>query len=76
MGKGTEMAKKTDIYTTALMVIIDGIARSDATAEIKQAGAYLAGLVIADSRGKITIDKLKAINSIMEMAAESDETCC
>jgi hypothetical protein len=66
------MAKEFDIYLKSLEVIIDGMARSDATAATKQAGAYLAGLVVADSKGKIGRDKLMRIVSIMEMAAECD----
>jgi hypothetical protein len=48
------------------------MARSDATAATKQAGAYLAGLVVADSKGKIGPDKLMRIVSIMEMAADTE----
>lgn len=72
VGKGFDMTQKFDIHKTSLMLILDGMACSEATAEVKQAGAYLAGLVIADSKGKISADKLKAITSIMEMAAEAD----
>ncbi len=72
VGKGFDMTQKFDIHKTSLMLILDGMACSEATAEVKQAGAYLAGLVVADSKGKISADKLKAITSIMEMAAEAD----
>lgn len=44
---------------------------SEATEATKKAGAYLTGLIIADSKGTITPEKLTAITSIMEMAAES-----
>ncbi|EGR1512129.1 hypothetical protein D6089_09620 [Vibrio vulnificus] len=61
---------ETDITKTALEIIIDGVAASDATPTTYQAGIYLAGLILADTKGQIDAEKQKAILSIIKMASE------
>lgn len=65
-----KVKQEKSIHLTALELVIDAMSVSEATAATKKAGAYLAGLIIADSKGVITPEKLTAITNIMEMAAE------
>jgi len=66
-----KITQKKSIHFAALELVIDAMSVSEATEATKKAGAYLTGLIIADSKGTITPEKLTAITSIMEMAAES-----
>lgn len=59
-----------DVALSALEIILDGVASSESTERTRQAGAYLARLVMADSHGSLDTDKQKAILSIIEMASE------
>ena len=67
--------KEVDIFQQSLELIIDSVALSTAGESRKQAGLYLMGLVVADNKGKLDADKIKAISSLIEMAddAESPE---
>jgi predicted transcriptional regulator len=64
--------KKDDIFQQSLELIIDSVALSTVGESRKQAGIYLMGLVIADNKGKLDADKIKAISSLIEMADEAD----
>ncbi|EMK3382393.1 hypothetical protein V8054_000598 [Vibrio parahaemolyticus] len=61
-----------DIVLSALEIVIDGVANSEATERTREAGAYIAGLILADMKGQLDPDKQKAILSIIEMASEID----
>ncbi|WP_375750929.1 hypothetical protein [Vibrio sp. HN007] len=63
-----------DIFQQALEVIIDGVAQSHTEEQRTQAGIYLAGLVMADNKGRLDSDKIKAIWSLIEMAGEVDSS--
>ncbi|MBH9740102.1 hypothetical protein [Vibrio navarrensis] len=68
LGRITESDK--DVTKTALEIIIDGVASSDANHITYQAGIYLAGLILADTKGQIDAEKQKAILSIIKMASD------
>ncbi|ENM5730717.1 hypothetical protein CW613_001698 [Vibrio mimicus] len=59
-----------DITLSALEIILDGVAGSESTESTRQAGLYLARLVLADSSGRFDEEKQKAVLSIIEMALE------
>ncbi len=61
-----------DVTKTALEIIIDGVASSDANQTTYQAGIYLAGLILADTKGQIDAEKQKAILSIIKMASDAE----
>jgi len=69
-GKGIDMFKEKQLFQSALDVIIDGVALSTAGENRAQAGVYLMGLVVADNQGRFDAEKAKAIQAIIEMAAE------
>ncbi|HAS6026596.1 TPA: hypothetical protein I7142_22460 [Vibrio vulnificus] len=60
--------KEKDIVLSALEVVIDGISSSEANEEMRVAGVYIAGLIIADTKGLLEQDVRKAVLSIIEMA--------
>ncbi|WED23526.1 hypothetical protein L3Q72_20000 [Vibrio sp. JC009] len=62
--------KEKDIFQQALELIIDGVAQSRIEEGKVQAAVYLAGLAIADNKGRLDADKTKAILSLVEMAGE------
>lgn len=64
--------KQKDIFLQALELIIDGVALSTPIENRATVGVYLMSLVIADSKGRLDADKIKAIMSLIEMADESD----
>lgn len=66
------MSDKKELFQQSLEVIIDGISMSDAREGSAQVGCYLVGLLIADNKGELDADKIKAIQSIIEMAAEAE----
>lgn len=72
IGKGVDMSNKNqnDILLSALEIVIDGVASSEATERTRAAGAYIAGLILADTKGQLDTKKQKAILSIIEMASE------
>ncbi|WP_322804477.1 hypothetical protein SO574_19825 [Vibrio alfacsensis] len=74
IGKDVDMSGKIqkDIVLSALEIVIDGVASSEATERTREAGAYIAGLILADMKGQLDPDKQKAILSIIEMASEVD----
>ncbi|KIP66828.1 hypothetical protein SN13_11575 [Vibrio alginolyticus] len=76
IGKGGDMSNKNqnDILLSALEIVIDGVASSEATERTRAAGAYIAGLILADTKGQLDPKKQKAILSIVEMASEVDST--
>ncbi|AVH28730.1 TPA: hypothetical protein N2901_004017 [Vibrio parahaemolyticus] len=61
---------QNDILLSALEIVIDGVASSEATERTRAAGAYIAGLILADTKGQLDTKKQKAILSIIEMASE------
>ncbi|ANU36269.1 hypothetical protein [Vibrio scophthalmi] len=71
-GKGIDMAEKKQLFQQALELIIDGISLSETEGNRSQAGAYLMGLVVADNQGQLDAKKIIAIQSIIEMAAETE----
>ena len=71
-GKGIDMAEKNQLFQQALELIIEGIVLNTAGENRAQVGVYLMGLVIADNQGKLDAEKVGAIQSIIEMAAETD----
>ncbi|PTO79539.1 hypothetical protein [Vibrio splendidus] len=66
------MSNKKKLFQQSFDVIIDGISMSEARADSAQVGVYLMGLLIADNNGELDADKIKAIQSIIEMAAEAE----
>lgn len=66
------MPYKKMLFQRSLDVIIDGISMSEARADSAQVGVYLMGLLIADNKGELDADKIKAIQSIISMAAEAE----
>ncbi|HDY7702280.1 TPA: hypothetical protein RQK06_002298 [Vibrio vulnificus] len=72
--KGIDMSDKKQLFQQALELIIDGVALSTETESRAQVGAYLMGLVVADNEGRLDSDKIKAIQSIIEMASEVDSS--
>ena len=65
------MSKEKQLFQSGLEVIIDGVSMSEASEGSRQAGVYLMGLLIADNKGELDADKVKAIQAIVEMAAEA-----
>ncbi|CAK2094656.1 conserved hypothetical protein [Vibrio crassostreae] len=65
------MSKEKQLFQSGLEVIIDGVSMSEASEGSGQAGVYLMGLLIADNKGELDADKVKAIQAIVEMAAEA-----
>lgn len=61
----------TELQQT-LEIIIDGVAHSDATQQKRQMGIKLLNLVIANYQGEVSEQTRQAIQSIIEMAAETD----
>lgn len=59
---------------SALEIVIDGVANSEATERTRAAGAYIAGLILADTKGQLDSKNKKPILSIVEMASEVDST--
>lgn len=66
------MSKEKQLFQSVLDVIIDGVALSTTSKNRAQAGVYLMGLVVADNQGRLDAEKAKAIQSIIEMAAEGE----
>lgn len=66
------MSNKKELFQQSLDVIIDGISMSEARADSAHVGVYLMGLLIADNNGELDEDKIKAIQSIIKMAAEAE----
>ncbi|MFZ8771435.1 hypothetical protein LCE44_04930 [Vibrio harveyi] len=60
--------KEQDIVLSALEIVIDGVSSSDANEKTRIAGVYIAGLIIADTKGVLEQDTRKAVLSIIEMA--------
>lgn len=65
------MSREKQLFQSGLEVIIDGVSMSEASEGSGQAGVYLMGLLIADNKGELDADKVKAIQAIVEMAAEA-----
>lgn len=65
------MSKEKQLFQSGLEVIIDGVSMSEASEGSGQAGVYLMGLLIADNKGELDADKVKAIQAIVEMATEA-----
>lgn len=65
------LLKNEDELQQALEIIIDGMAMTDATPQKISMGVKLMNLVLANYQGEINDKKRKAIQSIVEMAAES-----
>lgn len=76
ISKGVDMSDKNqnDIMLSALEIVIDGVANSEATERTRAAGAYIASLILADAKGQLDSEKQKAILSIIEMACETEST--
>ncbi len=76
ISKGVDMSDKdqNDIMLSALEIVIDGVANSEATERTRAAGSYIAGLILADAKGQLDAEKQKAILSIIEMACETEST--
>ncbi|ODS04292.1 hypothetical protein [Vibrio scophthalmi] len=66
------MADKNQLFQQALELIIEGVALSTAGENRAQVGVYLMGLVVADNQGQLDADKVKAMQAIIEMAAETE----
>ncbi len=64
--------KEKDIVLSALDIVIDGVSSSEANEEMRTAGVYIAGLIIADTKGMLGQDTRKAILSIIEMYQSLD----
>jgi hypothetical protein len=60
--------KEKDIVLSALDIVIDGVSSSEANEKMRTAGVYIAGLIIADTKGMLEQDTRKAVLSIIEMA--------
>ncbi|OQQ04884.1 hypothetical protein BK412_07680 [Vibrio campbellii] len=60
--------KEKDIVLSALDIVIDGVSSSEANEDKRVAGIYIAGLIIADTKGMLEEDARKATLSIIEMA--------
>lgn len=60
--------REKDIILSALDIVIDGVSSSEANEEMRTAGVYIAGLIIADTNGVLEQDTRKAVLSIIEMA--------
>jgi len=71
-GKGIDMAEKKQLFQQALELIIEGIALNTTGENRAQVGVYLMGLVVADNQGKLDAEKVEAIQSIIEMAVETE----
>ncbi|HCE5112923.1 TPA: hypothetical protein NKO82_004537 [Vibrio parahaemolyticus] len=69
-----QVYEQRDIALSALEIVVDGVANSEATALTRFAGAYIAGLIIADMKEPLDEEKEKAILSIVEMACEAEST--
>ncbi len=65
-----QVFKKEDVSLAALQIVVDGVACSEATHIMRQAGVYITGLIMADMKGSLDAEKQKAILSIIEMASE------
>ncbi|UTM59230.1 hypothetical protein L4174_021225 [Photobacterium sp. CCB-ST2H9] len=74
--KMDQTQKQDDITLAALEIVIDGVASSNASVRARQAGAYIAGLIMADMKGQLDAKKQAAILSIVEMAAEIEGSDC
>ncbi|ANQ23748.1 hypothetical protein BA893_19110 [Vibrio natriegens] len=76
IGKGADMLNKNphDVMLSALDIVIDGVANSEATESNRAAGAYIAGLILMDAKGQLDSEKKKAILSIIEMVCETENT--
>ncbi|CAM2802527.1 hypothetical protein VINE108274_02100 [Vibrio neptunius] len=61
---------KEDVSLAALQIVIDGVACSEASRVMQQAGVYISGLIMADMNGNLDAEKQKAILSIIEMASD------
>ncbi|MHA7229280.1 hypothetical protein ACVT98_08540 [Vibrio campbellii] len=59
--------KEKDIVLSALDIVIDGVSSSEANEDKRVAGIYIAGLIIADTKGMLEEDARKATLSIIEM---------
>ncbi|WP_052729835.1 hypothetical protein [Photobacterium halotolerans] len=68
--------KQDDITLAALEIVIDGVVSSQSSSRTRQAGAYIAGLIMADMKGQLDSKKQAAILSIVEMAAEVEGSDC
>ena len=60
--------KEKDIVLSALDIVIDGVSSSEANEDKRVAGIYIAGLIIADTKGILEQDTRKAVLSILEIA--------
>ncbi|MCY9805342.1 hypothetical protein OTK51_18115 [Vibrio scophthalmi] len=68
------MSKEKQLFQQALELIIDGLSVTGTEENRSQAGAYLMGLVVADNQGQLDAKKVRAIQSIIEMAAEAESS--
>lgn len=72
VGKGIDMSDRKHLFQQALEVIIDGVSLSGQEEERALAGAYIMKLVVADNPDLLDEEKVKAIDSIIQMADEVD----
>ncbi|AXT73017.1 hypothetical protein DBX26_18865 [Vibrio sp. dhg] len=74
--KGADKLNKNprDVMLSALDIVIDGVANSEATESNRAAGAYIAGLILTDAKGRLDSEKKKAILSIIEMVCDTEST--
>lgn len=63
-----------DVMLSALDIVIDGVANSEATERNRAAGAYITGLILTDVKGQLDSEKQKAILSIIEMVCDTEST--
>ncbi|HCE2475719.1 TPA: hypothetical protein NGT97_001369 [Vibrio parahaemolyticus] len=59
--------KEKNIVLSALDIVIDGVSSSEANERTRIAGMYITSLIVADTKGLLQEDALKATLSIIEM---------
>ncbi|MEZ8060477.1 MULTISPECIES: hypothetical protein [Vibrio] len=72
IGKGIDMSKEKQLFQLALDVIIDGVSVSTALEGRAEAGVLLMRGLVANYPHLIDAEKTKAIQSIIEMADETE----
>ncbi len=70
-GVGMLNQKESDIVLSALEVVIDGVASSEANDNTRVAGVYIAGLILADTKGILEVDARNAVLSIIGIADDT-----
>lgn len=72
IGKGIDMSKEKQLFQSALDVIIDGVAVSSVGEGREEAGRVLLECMLPRFAHLVDEEKIKAIQSIIEMADEAD----